>query len=172
MRISDWSSDVCSSDLNLLFQLFGLGAVLIVPVIASLGARLARGLGIDRWRRYLLATGGAILCAAIALGVAWPRPVTFLPSQPGGLTGLLGGWTTAWVLSPLGPTAAPVIANGVVALFGLAAIGLWLWGPGVDAEDWGPLIGRVWHRTGPEIPDGEDVEDQPAPRRVDAPRPV
>src|SRR3546814_114569 len=59
---------------NLLFQLFGLGAVLIVPVIASLGVRLARGLGIDRWRRYLLATGGAILCAAIALGVAWPRP--------------------------------------------------------------------------------------------------
>src|SRR3546814_2860420 len=96
---------------NLLFQLFGLGAVLIVPVIASLGVRLARGLGIDRWRRYLLATGGAILCAAIALGVAWPRPVTFLPSQPGGLTGLLGGWTTAWALSPLGPTAAPVIAN-------------------------------------------------------------
>src|SRR3546814_2455660 len=75
-------------------------------------------------------------------------------------------------LSPLGPTAAPVIANVVVALFGLAAIGLWLWGLGVDAEDWGRLIGRVWHRTGPEIPDGEDVEDQPAPRRVDAPRPV
>src|SRR3546814_13578388 len=36
---------------NLLFQLLGLGAVLIVPVIASLGVRLARGLGIDRWRR-------------------------------------------------------------------------------------------------------------------------
>src|SRR3546814_16861262 len=33
---------------NLLFQLFGLGAVLIVPVIASLGVRLARGLGIDQ----------------------------------------------------------------------------------------------------------------------------
>ena len=157
---------------NLLFQLFGLGAVLMVPVIASLGVRLARGLGIDRWRRYLLATGGAILSAAIAVGVAWPRPVTFLPSQPGGLTGLLGGWTVAWALAPLGPTAAPVIANVVVALFGLAAIGLWLWGLGVDAEDWGRLIGRVWYRTGSESAEGEDVEDQPAPRRVDAPRAV
>ncbi len=169
---ANWMGGAGAWTADLLFQLWGLGAVLLVPFIASMGMRMARGLGVDRWRRYSAATAGAIFCAALALGIAWPRPISFLPSQPGGVVGLVGNWISAALLSPLGPAVLPVAANVVAALFAMTAIALWLWGLGVDMEDWNRLLGRLYARdSGSARPNDFDDDEPAAVRRVDPPRP-
>ena len=67
----------------------GYAAAALVPAIAISGARLMRGKGVTKWRRYLGATIGGTLLAAAAIGLALPDPDAALPAGSGGLTGLI-----------------------------------------------------------------------------------
>src|SRR3546814_14492464 len=73
MRISDWSSDVCSSDLMLALQHLQAGtAAIVVQTTVPFSALLAWAVFGDRlgWRR---AAGMAVAFAGIALIVGEPR---------------------------------------------------------------------------------------------------
>jgi len=147
---------------DLLLQGLGFAALLVIPPLVSMGVRLARGLGLERWRRYGIASLAAILLAACALGIAWPRPVSLLPSQPGGVIGLMGSWMTGAAITSLVPSFAAIVTNAVVAVLGLAAIALFIWGLGVERADWAALFGRL--RTPALVqrpmPDTEAFEDE------------
>lgn len=165
---------------DLLFQLFGFAATLLVPMLIALAIRLSRGLGAHRWRRYLLATFSAIIFASFALGIAWPHAVAFLPSQPGGVTGMIGHWTIAAIVGMLTPSAIPIVTNLVIATFALIAAGLWAWGLGVDMEDWMRLGQRVRSsQTNHDAPPQDTADEAdattdshaPTPRKVEPPKP-
>jgi DNA segregation ATPase FtsK/SpoIIIE, S-DNA-T family len=49
---------------DLLLQSFGLGAALLPPLVVASGVRVARGQGLDSWRRYVAATFAAAIVAA------------------------------------------------------------------------------------------------------------
>ena len=169
---ANWMSGFGAWIADMLFQLWGLAAVLWVPFIASMGVRLARGQGLERWRRYLPATLGAVVCAAIALGLAWPHAVGFLPSRLGGVTGIVANWMALAVLSPLGAGVLPVAVNLVAAVFGLGSVALWLWGLGVDVDDWNALLGRLHGREREaRLADAfDDEEEGDTPRKVEPQR--
>src|SRR3546814_12303135 len=74
MRIIDWSSDVCSSDLNLFarWPLMGVYVVAAVPVYVTVSVLLAT--------RYIAPANVAMNAAAPAMGTAMPHAVTFNPT--------------------------------------------------------------------------------------------
>src|SRR3546814_12872929 len=48
MRISDWSSDVCASDLDFLHEHRVHGEIELLEIIMTVGLRLARPIGFER----------------------------------------------------------------------------------------------------------------------------
>src|SRR3546814_5937702 len=80
MRISDWSSDVCSSDLGL-GHLALLGSVACALPIYAEGARLSRSLG-----------GWQVICWALVLSV----PLLLVPVLPAVLAHGLPGSPPSW----------------------------------------------------------------------------
>src|SRR3546814_7365726 len=80
MRISDWSSDVCSSDLGL-GHLALLGSVACAAVGYAEGARLSRSLG-----------GWQVICWALVLSV----PLLLVPVLPAVLAHGLPGSPPSW----------------------------------------------------------------------------
>src|SRR3546814_3340186 len=69
MRISDWSSDVCSSDL-------WADLVLVAPATADFMARLAHGHGNDLLTTLCLATAAPIALAPAMNRLMWADAVT------------------------------------------------------------------------------------------------
>src|SRR3546814_17373337 len=89
MRISDWSSDVCSSDLSLLHTLAGLkdhGVVTfqaedeIAAVCAAIGASYAGGIGVTSSS----GPGVALKMEAVGLAIAAELPLVVVNSQRAG----------------------------------------------------------------------------------------
>src|SRR3546814_20270722 len=62
MRISDWSSDVCSSDLPASGEPWGFWAVLEAPMVFTFQPPFSAGLS-----GYIAEMGSAFLCAALGI---------------------------------------------------------------------------------------------------------
>jgi len=163
---------------DLVLQGVGLAGLLLLPMIAALGVRIVRAQPLDRWRRYAAATLASTAVAAAALGAA-TTPTADFPAGFGGILGLLTGKGVE-ALAGLLPPEVPALVAPIAAatLLGVAAATLWLWGLGVDREDWSMLLARLRGREAgdaawdEEDEDAEfDDEDEAAPpARVRAPR--
>jgi DNA segregation ATPase FtsK/SpoIIIE, S-DNA-T family len=127
-----------------LFLVFGLGAVLLLPVVALAGLRMLRLQPADRvGRRLLLASGGAVL-----LGIALSLTST------SALSGLPAGWGGALALaiahgadSLIGMIPNPSIAGPtrltVLLLFGIAGLAIGYFALGLKPEEKGWLGGLL-----------------------------
>ncbi|MFC3714488.1 DNA translocase FtsK 4TM domain-containing protein [Sphingoaurantiacus capsulatus] len=155
---ANWLGGFGAGFADLLLQALGLGAVLLIPLVAAIGVRIARGQPLDRWRRYVIATILGALVAAVALG-ATGLGASWLPAGLGGAVGFIGQGALGGVMALL-PPSVPSLAVAIVPalLLGIASLSLFVWGLGVDREDWRELFGRV--RGEPDGYDDEDYDDE------------
>ena len=128
----------------------GYAAAALVPAIAISGARLMRGKGVTKWRRYLGATIGGTLLAAAAIGLALPDPDAALPAGSGGLSGLIAASAGDALVAPAGLVAL---------LLAMVALPLLVWGSGIDRDD-AAALARLFRPVPDDTPD-----DVPAARR-------
>jgi S-DNA-T family DNA segregation ATPase FtsK/SpoIIIE len=171
---ANWLGGFGAGFADLLLQSIGLGAIPLLPLVAAIGVRIVRGQPIDRWRRYLAATLAASLVAAVALG-GTGADAAWLPAGLGGAVGFIGRGLLDGTMALLPPQVPPLAVSIVpVALLGLAAAALFVWGLGVDRADWRALFARL--RRAPALYDDEDedydddvVEPAPARPRVRTP---
>ena len=158
----NWLGWMGSYSSDFAYQLAGLGALLWVPVLIVMGLRILRGRDITHWRRYLLATTGAVFAA----GAAWGLSTLDLPSLPAGAGGLIGLSADAleqsmtYALPHVGTLALTRVC--AAALLSAIALGLWLWGLGIDYTSWQKLFARVEAAA--------DRRLHPAPAPVSKPR--
>jgi len=154
---TNWLGGFGAGFADLMLQTFGLAAALLLPLVATLGVRVARGQGVESWRRYAAATLAAAAAAAIALG-ATGLPAAWLPAGLGGAVGFIGRGALDAAMALLPPEVPPLaVAVAPVALLGLAAAALFVWGLGVDRDDWRALFARLRRE-----PDYEAEEDEDA----------
>jgi len=145
----------------------GYAAAAPVPMLAIGGVRLLRGTGLVKWRRYALATLGGALCAAGALGAAWPDPDAALPAGSGGLTGLIAAGAGD-ALAAIPSLGAFPMASLLALVLAMVALPLLIWGSGIDRGDVVGVAGLFRHRADTEA----DAEPGAAPverRRRPAP---
>lgn len=159
---------------DFILQFLGIAGVLLLPLPASLGVRIARGQPLNRLRRYMAATFAAAVVGAFALGLIAPTPGPLLPAGLGGVLGLLGG-KLVLAGTALLPAGTPSLLLAIVPalLLGLGALALFVWGLGVDRADWMTLIALLRRppSEGREVA-ADEVEaeaDEEAP--AEAPRP-
>ena len=154
---TNWLGGFGAGFADLLLQSLGLGATLLLPLVAAVGVRIARGQPLDRWRRYFAATLAATLVAAVALGGSG-ADAAWLPAGLGGVVGFVGRGLLETGVAAL-PAGVPplLVAIAPVVFFGLAATALFVWGLGVDREDWRELFARL--RREPTGLDEEEFDD-------------
>jgi S-DNA-T family DNA segregation ATPase FtsK/SpoIIIE len=154
---------------DLALQSLGLGAMLLLPLVAALGVRIARGQSLARWRRYVAATLGGAILAAAAFGAGIHLSTDALPAGFGGAVGFLAAGGIDAALAPVAGGVPEIVLLGVpAALLGLLALPLIVWGLGVDRADWGLVLGRM--RRAPDVDyevdeDDAGAKDEPRPER-------
>jgi S-DNA-T family DNA segregation ATPase FtsK/SpoIIIE len=148
---------------DLLLQGFGLASALLVPIFLASGLRLVAGRPIRRPRRAVLLTLGALLLASISLGLAWPAAVGALDAGAGGVVGLSAAHLVSAMPWPAGFDPA-LAAIGGALLFGLTALGLFIWGLGPSRDELAAISGLFAFRRGFADDEDADVWEQPAER--------
>nr|WP_184071400.1 DNA translocase FtsK 4TM domain-containing protein [Sphingosinicella soli] len=133
---------------DLLLQLAGLASLMLVPVAALFGVRLIQRRGIERWRRQLAATLGAVLLAAAVLALPGRDFLGNLPAGAGGIAGLLLGGipeSLAGFLPPDVSRAAVTAPIGI--LLGLGSLALLFHALGISRDDIASLRARLAARS-------------------------
>jgi S-DNA-T family DNA segregation ATPase FtsK/SpoIIIE len=156
---SNWLGSFGAYLSDALLLLFGLGAVLFLPVIAIAGLRMLRLQTAGRvGRGLLLAAAGAVLLG-VALGLTSASAVSGLPAGWGGALGLAGahGVAAGIALIPNPQLAAPV-RFAVLLLFALAGLVLGYFAPGLREDERG-WAANLFRR--------EPRERRAAPRRTE-----
>ena len=111
-----WTADV-------LLTLFGLAAVLIVPLLLAMGMRLIRAHELGRWRWQLIWSLVAMLVVGSGLATLDNSTISSLPAGRGGIIGMLMGWATAAGLSYLGdPSLARMLSLAIAAMLVLGGV--------------------------------------------------
>ena len=125
----NWLGSLGAYSSDLLLMLFGMGCVLLLPVIGLAGLRLMRGESAGRLGRALLLSVLGIVLVGIALGLLRGSAVSGLPAGWGGALGLAGarGLDKAIALignpaieGPLHLTLLSLLALGGLALCWIA----------------------------------------------------
>ncbi|MFL6794339.1 MAG: DNA translocase FtsK 4TM domain-containing protein, partial [Sphingomicrobium sp.] len=145
-----------------LLLLFGLGCVLLLPVIALAGLRMVRLEPAGRvGRGLLLAAIGAILIG-IALGLTSGSAVSGLPAGWGGAVGLGAayGVDSAIDLIP-NPSVAGPVRIAVLLLFALGGLflGYLAWGLTGEEKSWGSRLFRREPRERRAAPRATQISD-------------
>jgi S-DNA-T family DNA segregation ATPase FtsK/SpoIIIE len=106
---------------DLLLSLFGPAAALLLPLVALVGLRIARGAGRGRWVRGLLFTMLAMILFGAAASLVVGGAVNGLPAAWGGAFGLSLARLADFAL---GAIASPGLVQPLrMAVVGLAAVG-------------------------------------------------
>ncbi len=148
---------------DLLLQGFGLASALLVPIFLVSGLRIVADRPINRPRRAALLTLAALLLASVALGLAWPAAVGPLDAGAGGVVGLSAAHLASAIPWPAGFDPA-LAAIGGALVFGLVALGLFIWGLGPRRDELAALSGLFAFRSGFADADEADVWEQPTER--------
>ncbi len=142
---------------DLLLLLFGLGSILIIPVLGLGGIRLLRGEAAGRLGRSLLLSGLAAALVGIALGLTAGSAVSGLPGGWGGALGLAGArGIDAGLQQIANPSVSGPSRLALILILGLGGVVLAYAALGLRAEERGWLADRV--RRAPR-------EREAAPRR-------
>jgi S-DNA-T family DNA segregation ATPase FtsK/SpoIIIE len=106
---------------DLLMLLFGLGAVLLLPIVALGGLRMVRDVPGSRFGRALAVAIAAVILIGIALGLLRGSTVSGLPAGWGGAIGLGGAHAIETGLAMIGNSA--IAGPAKLSLLALLAIG-------------------------------------------------
>ncbi|MFS0738009.1 DNA translocase FtsK 4TM domain-containing protein [Sphingomonas sp. 1P06PA] len=124
---------------DLLFSLFGFGAVLLPPVALIAGIRMWRGLMVGRWKRGLLLAVLGMTVLGAALTLYRGGAVSGMPAGWGGLAGLgIAGAIDAALGLAGDPALVRALRLVLMILLAAVGIGLWVWGLELDAGE------RAW----------------------------
>jgi S-DNA-T family DNA segregation ATPase FtsK/SpoIIIE len=159
---------------DLLLSLWGPPAALLLPLVALIGFRIARGAGRDHWLRSIgLSVAGIMLiggAAALLVGEA----VNGLPAGWGGALGFVVAYAIDSALGLIGD-------SGIIAPFRVVAMGLCLlgglslawFGLGLREEEkhWIAALRDRRLRAAEPQEDYSDIEERPARAAVAAPAP-
>ena len=148
-----------------LLALLGWAAAALLPMAMIVGARLIRGAGVAKLRRYAAATVVSALALAAAIGSVLPDPDAALPAGTGGVIGLASD--SLGDILDLYPFLGAVPLSGVVgAVLFLVAFALLVWGSGIDRTD----VARIAALFRAHDDDEADPVTAPArPKRVAGP---
>ncbi|URD62362.1 DNA translocase FtsK 4TM domain-containing protein [Sphingomonas sp. KRR8] len=148
---------------DILLLLFGIGAILFLPVIAMAGIRLLRGETAGRPGRALLLTGIGALLLGGALGLTAGSAVSGLPGGWGGALGLAGAHGLEFGLEKIGNAAiAGPMRLALIVVLALAGVALAFLALGLRDDERGWVAER-FRRA--------DREDRPVkPRKTAAAR--
>lgn len=143
---------------DLLLMLFGLGSVILLPVLAIAGVRLLRGQQAGRMgRALLLASLGAVLIGT-ALGLTAGSAVSGLPAGWGGALGLAGAHGISLGLDRIGDEGiAGPVRLALILLLGLGGLVLAFIALALRSEEKGWVAERFRR---------EPRAAEPAPRRT------
>ena len=132
---------------DLLLLLFGLGAVLFLPVIALAGIRMIRLQPAGRLARGLLLAAAGALLLGVALGLTSGSAVSGLPGGWGGAVGLAAAHGVDLAIGLIrNPQVAGPTRLAVLALFALAGLAVGYFALGLQAEERGWIAG-LFRRT-------------------------
>jgi S-DNA-T family DNA segregation ATPase FtsK/SpoIIIE len=132
---------------DLLLLLFGLGAVLFLPVIALAGIRMIRLQPAGRLARGLLLAAAGALLLGVALGLTSGSAVSGLPGGWGGAVGLAAAHGVDLAIGLIrNPQVAGPTRLAVLALFALAGLAVGYVALSLQAEERGWIAG-LFRRT-------------------------
>ncbi len=156
---TNWLGSAGAYFSDALFLLFGLGAVLLLPVIGIAGFRMMRLQPAGRvGRGLLLAAAGAVLLG-IALSLTSGSSVSGLPAGWGGAVGLALAHAVDAGVGLIGnPSIAGPTRLTLLLLFGIAGLALGYLALGLEPEEKG-WLGRLLRR--------QPRERRAAPRRTE-----
>ncbi|MEH3107295.1 MAG: DNA translocase FtsK 4TM domain-containing protein [Sphingomonas fennica] len=178
---------------DLLFSLFGLPVLLLLPPLVVVALRLWRGAAPGRWRRSLPIALAAILLLDIAAGLFRGGSLAPLPAGLGGIFGFAGAGLIDLALANIpDPAWMAGVRVGLMALFLVAGLAVAIWSLGLDAAERGLLFRRREGVADDGLLDEAEIaaafplldeDEAPAPRaprprravapeEADAPRPV
>ena len=183
---SNWVGSVGAYTSDLLLLLFGLGSVLLLPVIAIAGLRMIRLEPSGRIGRALLVAATGAVLVGVALSLASSSAVSGLPSGWGGALGLAAanGVDAGVGLIPDEAIAGPV-RIALLLLFAIAGLFLGYLALALTPEEKGWVAGlfrRERREKAPALRRTEERREErssaappasrPAVAVADAPRPV
>ncbi|MEA3004004.1 MAG: segregation ATPase FtsK/SpoIIIE, family, partial [Sphingomonadales bacterium] len=158
---------------DLLLSLWGLVAILLLPLVALQGFRIVRGVETARWLKSLLLTALGMILIGTGAALLSGGAVNGLPAGWGGAFGLTLGKLAEWGLSAIG-------APGIVQPFRIALVVLTTAGGAAccwfglslthGERDW--ILSRRFRRERTASDVGHDEEDglsEPATRPARAP---
>ncbi len=144
-----------------LLMLVGWAAGALLPMAVVVGARLFRGTGVAKLRRYAAATVVGALALAAAIGLVLPDPDAALPAGTGGVIGLAADRLgDALDVTPL--FGAVLLSCVVGALLFVIAFALLAWGSGIDRAD----VARIASLFRAHDDEADPVAAPARPRRV------
>ena len=131
---------------DLLMLLFGLGAVLLLPVIALFGLRMVRDAPGGRFARSLLVAVAGVLLLGVALGLLRGSTVSGLPAGWGGALGLGGAHAIDAGLGLIGNSSIAGPARlSLLALLAIAGLALF-WFACAIGDDERAWVSRLFRR--------------------------
>src|SRR5215208_450699 len=136
---SNWLGTPGAYASDALLFLFGLGCVLLLPIIALAGIRMIRLQPAGRVGRGLLIAGAGAVLIGIALGLTSGSAVSGLPAGWGGAIGLgLAYAVDSGIDLIRNPSVAGPVRLTLLMLFALAGLALGFFALGLAAEekDW------------------------------------
>jgi S-DNA-T family DNA segregation ATPase FtsK/SpoIIIE len=170
--VQNWIGAPGAWTADLLLSLWGLPGILLLPLVALQGFRIARGVEAGRWLKALLLTAFGMILIGAGAALLFGGAVNGLPAGWGGAFGLSLGKAIDWGLSAIGApgivqpfrVAATVLAAAAGATccwFGLALTR--------DERSW--LLSRRFRRERAAFAgyDAEDALPEPATRPARAP---
>ncbi|HEX4738239.1 MAG TPA: DNA translocase FtsK 4TM domain-containing protein [Allosphingosinicella sp.] len=163
-----WSAD-------LLLSLWGLISVLLLPLVALQGFRIARGVGAGRWLKSVLLTVLGMVLVGAGAALISGEAVNGLPAGWGGAFGLSLGKAIEWGIGAIGvPGIVPPFRIAAIVLTVAAGATCCWFGLALTGEERGWLLSRRVgrERTALDVAyvDYDDEEDSlPATRPARAP---
>ena len=159
---ANWLGSLGAYSSDLLLMLFGLSAVLMLPVVAIAGLRLMRAEPAGRLGRSLVITIVGMLLVGVALGLLRGSAVSGLPAGWGGALGLAGALGVDNAIALIGnPAIEGPLHLTILALLALGGLALsWIaLGLRDDERGWlGELFRRGAER--PVKPPRRSVEER------------
>ncbi len=158
---------------DLLLSLWGPLSLLLLPLVAVFGFRIARGVGAGRWLKSLLLTALAMTLAGAGAALISGEAVNGLPAGWGGIFGLSLGKTIDWAISAIGaPGIVPPFHVAAIVLTAVGGAACAWFGLALSADERSWLLSRRFRREraafDSDYGEGEDDLPERTPRAARA----
>jgi S-DNA-T family DNA segregation ATPase FtsK/SpoIIIE len=163
---ANWMGGIGAWVADILLQMLGIGAALLVPLPIALGVQLAQGRPLARLKLRVMATLVGAAAIAFALGVCLSTGGDLLPAGWGGIVGWTGGNGAVALGALAGAEGGLWVRAGLATVLIAVGITLWAWSLGFEKEEWRALFAAL--RSPPR---DEAVAPEPLPAAAAVPAP-